>query len=169
MPPGGVSVKVKDAMLRKRLTDRQVEVVHDYMTRADYDVMGGAFGLASYGGRVNAVPYDATASAQRNSIFDMACNTGWVDLRDEAANLKWVRAFYRELFAETGGVPVPNDRYDGTFINHPDVDLADPALNTSSVPWYLLYYKDNYPRLQQIKRRYDPRDVFRHALSIRVK
>ena len=169
MPPGGVSVKVKDAMLRKRLTDRQIDIVHDYMTRADYDVMGGAFGLASYGGRVNAVPPEATASAQRNSIFDMACNTGWIDPREEAANLKWVRAFYRELFAETGGVPVPNDRYDGAFINHPDVDLADPALNTSSVPWYMLYYKDNYPRLQQIKRRYDPRDVFRHALSIRVK
>ena len=169
MPPGGVSVKVKDAMLRKRLTDRQVDVVHDYMTRADYDIMGGAFGLASYGGRVNVISPEATASAQRNSIFDMACNTGWVDPRDEAANLKWVRAFYRELFAETGGVPVPSDRYDGTFINHPDVDLVDPALNTSSVPWYMLYYKDNYPRLQQIKRRYDPRDVFRHALSIRVK
>jgi aclacinomycin oxidase len=169
MPPGGVSVKVKDAMLRKPLTDRQVGVVHDYMTRTDYDVMGGAFGLASYGGRVNATPPDATASAQRGSIFDMACNTGWVDPREEEANLKWVRAFYRELFAETGGVPVPNDRYDGTFINHPDVDLADPALNTSSVPWHMLYYKDNYPRLQQIKRRYDPRDVFHHALSIPVK
>ena len=169
MPPGGVSVKVKDAMLRKPLTDRQVDVVHDYMTRTDYDVMGGAFGLASYGGRVNATPPDATASAQRGSIFDMACNTGWVDPREEAANLKWVRAFYRELFAETGGVPVPNDRYDGTFINHPDVDLSDPALNTSNVPWHMLYYKDNYPRLQQIKRRYDPRDVFHHALSIRVK
>jgi FAD binding domain-containing protein/berberine-like enzyme len=166
-PPGGVSVKVKDAMLKKRLTDRQIAVVHDYMTRADYDIMGGAFGLATYGGRINTIAADATASAQRTSIFDMACNTGWMDPGDEAKNLAWVRAFYRELFLESGGVPVPGDSYDGAFINHPDIDLADLTLNTSGVPWHSLYYKENYPRLQQIKAQWDPRNVFRHALSIR--
>jgi FAD/FMN-containing dehydrogenase len=51
-------------------------------------------------------------------------------------------------------------------INHPDVDLADPEWNTSGVPWHTLYYKDNYPRLQRIKARWGPRNVFRHALSI---
>jgi len=168
MPPGGVSVKVKDAMLRKPLTDRQIAVVHDYMTRADYDVMGGAFGLATYGARVNTVAPDATASPQRNSIFDLACNTGWIDPQDAEKNLAWVRAFYRELFAETGGVPRPGDSYDGTLINHPDTDLADPALNTSGVPWYTLYYNENYPRLQGIKALWDPRNIFRHALSIRA-
>jgi FAD/FMN-containing dehydrogenase len=53
------------------------------------------------------------------------------------------------------------------MINHPDVDLADPEWNTSGVPWHTLYYKDNYPRLQQIKSRWDPGNVFHHALSIR--
>ncbi|HEX9219438.1 MAG TPA: FAD-binding oxidoreductase [Gemmatimonadaceae bacterium] len=168
MPPGGVSVKVKDALLKKRFTDRQIAVAYDYMTRSDYDIMGGAFGLATYGGRINSVASDATASAQRNSIFDMACNTGWIDPHEEEKNLTWVRAFYRDLFAESGGVPVPSDAYDGTFINHPDTDLTDPTLNTSGVPWYTLCYKENYPRLQRIKARWDPRDVFRHALSIRA-
>ena len=168
MPPGGVSVKVKDALLKKRFTDLQIAVAYDYMTRSDYDIIGGAFGLATYGGRINSVASDATASAQRNSIFDTACNTGWVDPGEEPKNLTWVRSFYRDLFAESGCVPVPGDAYDGTFINHPDTDLADPALNTSGVPWYTLYYKDNYPRLQRIKARWDPRDVFRHALSIRA-
>jgi aclacinomycin oxidase len=53
------------------------------------------------------------------------------------------------------------------MINHPDVDLADPEWNTSGVPWHTLYYKANYARLQQIKSRWDPRNVFHHALSIR--
>jgi len=167
-PPGGVSVKVKDAMLKRRLTDTQIDVVYDYMTRADHDVMGGVFGLATYGGRVNTVAPDATASAQRSSILDTACNTGWLDPADEAKNLAWVRGFYRELFADTGGVPVPGDGYDGAFINHPDTDLADPMLNTSGVPWHTLYYQANYPRLQRVKAQWDPLDVFRHALSVRA-
>jgi aclacinomycin oxidase len=166
-PPEGVSAKVKDALLRKRLDDRQIEVVHDYLTRTDHDVTGGMFGLATYGGRVNTVAPDATASAQRGSILDTACNVGWMDPKEEAKSLAWVRAFYRDLFATTGGVPVPGDAYDGAFINHPDVDLADPALNTSGVPWATLYYGTNHPRLQEAKARWDPRDVFRHALSIR--
>jgi hypothetical protein len=167
-PPGGVSVKVKDALLRKRFTDRQIGVAYDHLTRTDHDVMGGMLGLATYGGRINTVAPDATASAQRDSILDIACTTGWLDPEEAAKNLTWVRAFYRDLFAESGGVPVPGDAYDGTFINHPDVDLADPTLNTSGVPWHTLYYKENYPRLQRVKARWDPRNVFRHALSIRV-
>jgi len=165
-PPGGVSAKVKDALLRRRLTDRQIGVAYDHLTRSDHDVMGGMLGLATYGGRINTVAPDATASAQRGAILDMACTTGWLDPRDEAKNLAWVRDFYRELFADTGGVPVPGDRYDGAFINHPDTDLADPGLNTSGVPWPSLYYQANYPRLQRVKARWDPRNVFRHPLSI---
>jgi hypothetical protein len=167
-PPGGVSVKVKDALLKKRFTDRQIGVAYDYLTRTDHDVMGGMLGLATYGGRINTVAPDATASAQRDAILDIACTTGWLDPGEEAKNLAWVRAFYRDLFAESGGVPVPGEAYDGAFINHPDTDLANPALNTSGVPWHTLYYQASYPRLQRIKARWDPRDVFRHALSIRV-
>jgi hypothetical protein len=168
MPPGGVSMKAKDALLRKRFTDRQIGVAYEWLTRTDHDVMGAMLGLATYGGRINTVAPDATASAQRGSILDIACNTGWLDPRDEAKNLAWARGLYRELFADTGGVPVPGDAYDGSFINHPDADLADPSLNTSGVPWHTLYYRDNYPRLQRIKARWDPRNVFRHALSVRT-
>lgn len=167
-PPGGVSLKVKDALIKKRLSDRQIAVAYDYLTRADHDAMGGMLGLATYGGRINTVAPDATAAAQRGSILDIACTTGWLDPKEEASNLAWVRAFYRELFADTGGVPVPGESYDGAFINHPDTDLADPALNTSAVPWPTLYYQANYPRLQRVKARWDPRNVFRHALSIRA-
>ena len=166
-PPGGVSAKVKDALLKRRLSDRQIDLAYDHLTSTEYDVMGGMLGFATYGGRINTIAPDATASAHRGAILDMACNTGWLDPREEEGNLAWVRAFYRDLFAESGGVPVPGEAYDGTLINHPDADLADPALNTSGVPWPTLYYQSNYPRLQQVKARWDPRNVFRHALSVR--
>jgi aclacinomycin oxidase len=168
MPPGGVSTKVKDALLKRRLTDDQIEVAYGYLTRTDYDLGGGMLGLATYGGQINTVEPGATASAQRGSILDLACNTGWLDPREEAQNLAWVRPFYAELFADTGGVPVPGEAYDGAFINHPDADLADPTLNRSGVPWHALYYKEGYPRLQRIKARWDPGNIFRHALSVRA-
>jgi len=167
-PPGGVRVKVKDALLKRPLSERQIGVVYDYVTRADYDVPGGLFGLASYGGRVNTILPEATASAHRGSIFDMACSAGWLEPSDDAMHLRWARSFYRDLFADSGGVPVPSDAYDGSLINHPDVDLADPAWNASGVPWHVLYYQANYARLQRVKARWDPRNVFRHALSIRT-
>jgi len=166
-PPGGVCVKVKDALLKKRLTDDQIRVAYDYLTRDDHDVAGGMLGLATYGGRVNAVAPDATASAHRSAIFDLACSSGWLEPREEGRNLAWVRAFYADLFAATGGVPAPGEAYDGALFNHPDVDLADPTWNRSGVPWHDLYYQANYARLQRIKARWDPLNVFRHALSIR--
>ena len=116
----------------------------------------------------NTVAPDATASPPRRAIFDLACTTGWLDPTDDAQNLASVRAFCRELFADTGGAPVPGDAYDGALINHPDVDLADPALNGSGVPWPTFYYQTNYSRLQRIKAQWDPLNVFRHALSIRA-
>ena len=167
VPPGGASVKVKDALLRKRLSDQQIDTAYDFLTRDDYDAMGGMLGMATYGGRINSVAAGGTASAQRGSILDLACSTGWLDQREEEQNLRWARAFYRELFSDTGGVPVPGERYDGAFINHPDTDLADPKLNRSGVSWSTLYYQRNYPRLQRIKDRYDPLNLFHHALSVR--
>ena len=168
MPPGGVRMKAKDALLKKRLTDDQIAVAYGYLTRTDHDVVGGMLGLASYGGCVNTVAPDATASAQRRAIFDLACTTGWLDPKEDPQNLAWVRAFYRDLFSDTGGVPVPGDAYDGALINHPDVDLADRTMNASGVPWHTLYYQGNYPRLQRIKAQWDPLNVFRHGLSIRA-
>jgi hypothetical protein len=56
--------KLKDALLRKRFTDRQIEVAYHYLTRTDHDV-GLTWGMATYGGNVNAVAPDATASAQK--------------------------------------------------------------------------------------------------------
>jgi aclacinomycin oxidase len=94
--------------------------------------------------------------------------TTWADPTQDDEHIAWVRAFYSDLYAESGGVPAPNDATDGSYINYPDIDLADPALNTSGTPWYTLYFGDNYPRLQHIKQCYDPGDVFRHPLSVRL-
>lgn len=164
---GGARTKVKDALLVRRHTDAQLAVIHEHLTANEPHLPGGSVGLATYGGRVRGPAEDATAYAQRSAVMDTSYGVGWASKDDDARCLSWARALYRDVFAASGGVPVPSDATEGALINHPDVDLADPAHNRSGVPWSTLYYKGNYPRLQRVKRQWDPRDVFHHALSIR--
>jgi len=158
--------KIKDALLRRPFSEDQIATIYKYLTSSD--PVGGGLGMATYGGQVNTVKPGATASAQRDCILDVACNTGWADPDGEAASLNWVRNFYKDLFAATGGVPVPNEQNGGCMVNHPDTDTVEPQWNNSGIPWSTLYYQDNYPRLQQVKQKWDPANVFHHALSVRL-
>jgi len=167
---GGVStsqarLKLKDAFLRRGYSDDQLRTLHSGLTQGAPDV-GGGIGLATFGGRVNAVAAGATAYPHRDSVLSTSYSTGWGRPEDEARSLAWLRAFYGQVFADSGGVPVPGEISNGATINHPDVDLRDPTWNRSPVPWSTLYYRDNYARLQRAKARWDPRNVFHHALSI---
>jgi hypothetical protein len=166
-PPEANRIKSKGACLRKPFSADQVAAMYKYLSDPDFPAVG-AMVIYSLGGQVSAVAPEATAVAQRDSILRTLLITSWSNPAQDEQNIAWTRAFYRDLYAATGGVPVPNDATDGSYINFPDVDLADEAWNTSGVPWYTLYFKDNYPRLQAIKAVYDPRDVFRHPLSVQL-
>ncbi|CAL1519404.1 FAD-dependent oxidoreductase [Chitinophaga sp. MM2321] len=161
-----VQAKIKDAFFRQPLTDRQIATAYKYLTANES--IGGGMGMATYGGKVNTVSPEATASAQRDSILDVAWSAGWGDPKGETTTLAWIRSFYMEFFEGSGGVPLPNEQTNGCMINHPDTDLANPEWNKSGVPWHTLYYKDNYPRLQKVKSKWDPLNIFHHALSIQA-
>jgi Berberine and berberine like len=112
----------------------------------------------SYGGEVNAVKPGATAVAQRSSILKLQYQTYWTERDQDDANLRWMASFYDAVYARTGGVPIANGPVtDGCFVNYCNADL---------VGWPQLYYKDGYPRLVEVKRAWDPLNVFRHAQSI---
>ncbi|WP_143230505.1 FAD-binding oxidoreductase [Actinosynnema sp. ALI-1.44] len=159
--------KFKAAYMRKGLSQQQTATAYRYLTNQAYRNPNALFVMIGYGGKVNTVVPSATAVAQRDSVIKSAYQAYWADPAEDPKHLEWIRTFYRDMYATTGGVPVPNETTDGSYINYPDADLADPRWNTSGVPWHTLYYKDNYPRLQRAKRRWDPLNVFRHALSIR--
>ncbi|NYI06650.1 FAD-binding oxidoreductase [Allostreptomyces psammosilenae] len=166
--PGMYSrAKGKGAYLRKPYTDAEIATVWKHVSDPAYN--GRALVLLySYGGKVNTVAPSATAVPQRDSIIKSYIGTYWADPNEDAKHVDWIRGFYQELYAGTGGVPLSNDSTDGSYINYPDVDLLDSQWNRSGVPWHTLYFKDNYPRLQQVKARWDPRNVFRHALSVQA-
>ncbi|MGC4938310.1 FAD-binding oxidoreductase [Kribbella sp. DT2] len=158
--------KYKAGYLRKGYTDAQLDTIYRHLTDPSYHGPESTMLFVPYGGQVNTVPSDATATAQRDVMMKMVMAAMWDDPAQDAQHLEWTRSTYRDIYRETGGVPVPNAVNAGSYINYPDGDLADPAQNTSGVPWHALYYLGNYPRLQQIKKTWDPGNVFRHRLSI---
>ncbi|SEP52378.1 FAD-binding oxidoreductase [Amycolatopsis saalfeldensis] len=160
--------KNKFADLRKGFTQAHIAALYRQFTRTDYTNPGALMSLSTFGGRVNAVAPEATATVARDSILRVYFTAGeWMSADDDARHIGWIREMYRDVFAGTGGVPVPGPVTAGSYINYPDSDLADPRWNSSGVSWETLYYQGNYPRLQAVKRRYDPQDVFRHALSVK--
>ncbi|GHI08158.1 isoquinoline biosynthesis protein [Streptomyces cellostaticus] len=186
--------KYKSAYHTAHFTDRQLDVLFEHLT-TEYKNEDALLQVDSYGGRINDVdPFD-TAVPQRSSVLKLQYQTYWTwgkdanrdgafDYQDALADpgiaaphLAWIRGFYQDMYAETGGVPVmPTPELpeiphtDGCYVNYPDVDLSDPEFNdpTEGQPWYQLYYGANYERLQRAKAYWDPRNVFRHTQSVRL-
>lgn len=169
MPPAGdYSFKAKDAFLRTGWTGEQLSTLYRYLSEGSYEFYGSNAFIGYFGGKVNTVDAASTAMAHRDARFASVIQSVWFTPEQETKLLTWARECYRDVYASTGGVPVPGEAYSGTYINYPDVDIADPAWNRSGVPWHAFYYRDNYPRLQRVKRTYDPLDVFHHGLSVRA-
>lgn len=158
--------KYKSSYHRRGFTRSQIDAFYTQLTTTDYDQPPFVVSIASYGGQVNALSADETANPHRDSVMLLLWGAAWQDSADDSTHLAWHQQFYRAVYADTGGVPVPNRDTDGCFINYCDIDLNDTQLNTSGTPWYRLYYKNSYERLQKVKQKWDPRNVFHHWQSI---
>lgn len=158
----------KSAYLRTAVPEDQIAAIHRHLTAPGYDNKNAMAVVYSYGSKVNDVATTATAVPQRGSVLKLLYQAFWHDPAQDAANIGWLRDFYRDVYSASGGVPAPGPVNDGCYVNYPDADLSDPALNTSGVAWHDLYFQGNYPRLQRIKARWDPRDVFHHRQSVRL-
>jgi FAD/FMN-containing dehydrogenase len=149
--------KYKSAYLRTEFPDPQIAAMWKNLSSAEHPNPQALVQVDSYGCQINAVDPAATAVPQRDSIMKLQFQTYWTDEADDEANLAWIREFYIDMYGAAG--PVPDDTMDGCYVNYPDVDLDD---------WQTLYYKENYARLQAVKARWDPLDIFNHQQSIEL-
>jgi FAD/FMN-containing dehydrogenase len=150
--------KYKSAYMLKPFPERQVDVMWRYLGETQTDPNPRSLlQVDSYGCRVNALAPDATAIPQRSSIMKLQFQAYWTTPDEDGQNLAWIREFYEEMYGPHG--PVSDSVMDGCYVNYPDVDLAN---------WQQLYYKDGYSRLQAVKQRWDPGDVFNHLQSIEL-
>ncbi len=106
-----------------------------------------------WGGKVNDLAPDANAFVHRNADFLYKCEVIWEPQDDPAliaANLEWLEGYHAAMQPYFSG---------GAYQNFPDRTQAD---------WPHAYYGDNFSRLVEVKRTWDPDNLFRFAQSIPV-
>jgi FAD/FMN-containing dehydrogenase len=105
----------------------------------------GALLIDAYGGAVNRVSATATAFVHRDTLASIQ----YFATGNATSARAWVNSSRAKLSHATSG---------GAYVNYIDPDLAN---------WQRAYYGKNLARLQQIKHRYDPHNLFHFAQSIR--
>ncbi len=168
---GGIRAKYKSTYMKRGFTPDEARLIYKHLTLKTANDVGGILAVDSYGGAVNKPELaDITSIPQRASILKLQFQSYWKKPSEDESHLKWMRDFYTDLYsgpdvdAAHKGTPYHNQQYEGCYINYPDADmLAYPF-------WPQLYYGEQglYPFLQGIKRRYDPNNLFHHAMSIRA-
>jgi len=106
--------------------------------------------LEHFHGAVTRVDPAATAIPHRRPGYNLLIPSLWLDPDTTEANVRWTR----ETFAELAPF-----RADGRWLNY--LDAADEEAGALDGA-----YGQNLPRLREVKRRYDPDNVFRHNQNI---
>lgn len=168
----GERSKYKSAYMKRGFTEAEARILYKHLTRTipGTNLKGSVINVDSYGGATNRLELaDTTSVAQRSSVMKLQHMTFWADAKQDEGHLKWLSDMYTELYSTPDadprhlGTPYWNDHYEGCYINYPDKDMLAYDY------WPELYYgnKGLYPFLQGVKRKYDPNNVFHHAMSIR--
>lgn len=169
--PGTSRAKYKSAYFKRGFTEAQARCMYKHMHRTlpGTDLAGAVIEIDSYGGAINRKELiKGTAVCQRSSVIKIQPMAFWRDTECDGHYSQWLRDFYTDFFSgpdadsQYPGSPFPGGRHDGCYINYPDKDML--AFDY----WPKLYYGDLYPFLQDVKRRYDPNNIFHHAMSIRI-
>jgi hypothetical protein len=164
--------KYKSTYMKTNFTPEEAKCIYRHMTREipGVDLRGFFLAIDSYDGAINQSRLAKETSIwQRSSIMKLQFQLYWQNAADDAGRLRWLKEFYSDLYSGSkvdpryAATPYPGEHYEGCYINYPDSDMLAYSF------WPQLYYGEQglYPFLQGVKRRYDPNNIFHHAMSIR--
>jgi FAD/FMN-containing dehydrogenase len=164
--------KFKSAYMKRPFSHTETSCLYEFMSNpiTGVDLSRACVLVDSYGGAVNQPMLgDQTAVFQRSSIMKLQFVIGWDRPSDDCLYMQWLDKLYTQLYSlstetpEYSGAPYPGERYEGCYINYPDIDML------RFPHWADLYYGADglYSVLRGIKRQYDSQNIFRHAMSIR--
>jgi FAD/FMN-containing dehydrogenase len=166
---GAARAKFKSTYMKEPFTRHETDTLYRFLASPDIDNHGFVLEIDAYGGAANNSARIAdTAVAQRASIMKLQWQCYWQDPKDDVARLKFMDDFYTAMYTgphvqpQFQGTPM-GERYEGCYINYPDADMLRYSF------WPELYYGSGglYAHLQDVKRRYDPNNIFHSSMSIR--
>ncbi|GAA0509565.1 oxidoreductase [Saccharopolyspora subtropica] len=131
----------------RELTDEMIDAHVRYGPKVP--VVNSTIHIYPIDGACHRVAPDATAFAYRDANFAAVIAGMWPDPADNEANIAWVRDYYAATspHAEEGG-----------YVNFMAGDDQDRIRAN---------YRQNYDRLVEVKRRYDPDNLFHLNQNIR--
>jgi FAD/FMN-containing dehydrogenase len=132
------------------LTDEVVEqILSENMAPPSPNTLSSIW---NFGGATARVAADATAFGDRSMPFMLSIDSIWRDAADDEANITWTRDFWRRM--------QPHSQHGRMYLNFPGQGEEGERLLRDS-------FGANYARLRDIKRKYDPDNVFRFNPNIR--
>ena len=151
LPYGEVQCYWK-ALFMDRLDDDMVETLVEHFLDRPENAKLCPLVLHNLRGASQRIPNEATAFPGRNWSYLMEYNVTWSDPKDDAEGIAWTRAAWSEMREKY-------DQYEGTYLN---ID----SYNEDGNAWVQESYRENYRRLQEIKKKYDPMNLFRVNANI---
>ncbi len=129
------------------LSDEVVDLIVEHANRMRSPL--SAVVVEFYGGAAGRVGTSETAFAQRQAQYDVGFMAQWTDPAEADTHVAWARAMADALDAYSSG------RYLLNFLSEESADTIQAA------------FGENYPRLAELKKKYDPTNFF--ALNQNIK
>ncbi len=129
------------------LTDDAIDTMVSYMESAPS--RRPMVIIDQFGGAVARVAADATAFGHRDAEYDLIIAAIWADPHEQDAHIEWARAFWDAMRPHSTG---------DVYVNY----LSDEGEDRVRAA-----YGHHYQRLVELKRRYDPDNVFCNNQNIK--
>lgn len=124
------------------LNDDVIRVIMDYSIKRPSPIT--SVDMWALGGQFARVAPEATAFFRRDAPYLLGIEANWDDPNADEENITWVREFYSDMTRHSPG---------GVYLNFPGfLEEGDDLL--------LKTFGTNYSRLEEIKARYDPTNLF---------
>jgi len=164
--------KYKSAYHLDNFDDAEITVLWNNLNGSDDPLLNQALvQIDSYGGCINTndETSNPTSVYQRKSLLKTQFQVYWTKPENDTHCIQWLSNLYKTYFAAYGAKPYrDNGRFEGCYINYPDVDMkyALSQPDTVDPQWLDLYYGTKAEALVTTKNAVDPGNLFRHEMSI---